>query len=79
MLLSETKELGILNDTWSIRKNVSLEGGLLKPKGNTVQAPPSGTGFYSRHGQHNSLKAYEEMRSSPGVNSSGKPTTCKFT
>ena len=68
----------MLNDTWSIRKNVSLEGGLLKPEGNTVQAPPSGSGFYSRHGQHNSLKSFEELRSTPGFNSTGQAGTSKL-
>ncbi|XP_033635931.1 uncharacterized protein LOC117296933 [Asterias rubens] len=75
--ITETKELSVLNDTWSIRKNVSLEGGLLKPEGNTVQAPPSGSGFYSRHGQHNSLKSFEELRSTPGFNSTGQAGTTK--
>ncbi|XP_022081991.1 uncharacterized protein LOC110974562 [Acanthaster planci] len=71
--VKEIKELDELNNIWSIQKNVSLNGSPLKPQGTTVQAAPTGTGFYSRHGQHNSLKMSEGTRSSPSLNTAAQP------
>ncbi|XP_038078861.1 uncharacterized protein LOC119746134 [Patiria miniata] len=71
--IKENKELDELNGIWSIQKNVSLSGLPPKPQGTTVQAAPTGTGFYSRHSQHNSTKTTEGTRHSPGMNAMGQP------
>ena len=72
--LSETKELDSLKDIWSIQKNVSLGGLPLKPQGATVQAAPTGTGYYSRHGQHNPTKGTDGGMSSTSILATGHPS-----